>query len=319
MRSISLSAAALAVLAGLTIAPRGAAAADPSQVCEKIAGKSLVTCVKKVSKIQGKCYEDTGAACASSDEDIGKALAKLAKKISKKCPSDAIVQGAGYGPLMTVAGLTARLQSQCRADASSLASRTFGGPQGAALGAQDAAGKACLSTLHSETAKLLVGQAKAQNGCVDKQRKSGNCDLTKTNDKIAGLQTKALEEIGVACGTVDTLATKIAVNTSQYLDRAAAQARCMTAIAHPGFHTARSRLRTALGSDRHAARYLRARRAQSGGDRRGVRRRQRLRFLDPPGTERPAGRERRPADAGRRRLHLRETTATACRPTCSRR
>jgi hypothetical protein len=233
MRSISLSAAALAVLAGLTMVPRGAAAADPSQVCEKIAGKSLVTCVKKVNKIQGKCYEDTGAACLSTDLDIGKALDKVAKKIAKKCPSDAIVQGAGYGPLMTVAGLTARLQSQCRADASSLASRTFGGPQGAALGAQDAAGKACLSTLHSETAKLLVGQAKAQNGCVDKQRKSGNCDLTKTNDKIAGLETKALEEIGAACGTADALATKIALNTPQYLDRAAAQARCMTAIAHP--------------------------------------------------------------------------------------
>ena len=121
MRSISLSAAALAVLAGLTMVPRGAAAADPSQVCEKIAGKSLVTCVKKVNKIQGKCYEDTGVACLSTDPDIGKALDKVAEKIAKKCPSDAIVQGAGYGPLLTVAGLTARLQSQCRADTSSLA------------------------------------------------------------------------------------------------------------------------------------------------------------------------------------------------------
>ena len=319
MRSISLSAAALAVLAGLTMVPRGAGAADPSQVCEKIAGKTLVTCVKKVNKIQGKCYEDTGVACLGTDPDIGKALDKVAKKIAKKCPSDAIVQSAGYGPLMTVAGLTARLQSQCRADASSLASRTFGGPRGAALGAQDAAGKACLSTLHSETAKLLVGQAKAQNGCVDKQRKSGNCDLTKTNDKIAGLETKALEKIGAACGTVDALATKIAVSTPQYLDRAAAQARCLTAIAHPDsaplgldcgpradlIATPRgdyvqvvldqAETGALCGDGSHFAFWIR---------------------LAPEGA---AGRERRRRHAGRRRLHLRGRLQHACRPTCSRR
>src|SRR4029453_18541057 len=37
----------------------------------------------------------------------------------------------------------------------------------------------------------------------------------------------------VACGPVDTLASKIAVNTPQYMDRAAEQARCITAMAHP--------------------------------------------------------------------------------------
>jgi hypothetical protein len=125
------------------------------------------------------------------------------------------------------------LQAQCRADASSLASRTFGGPQGAALAAQDAAGKGCLSTLHTETSKVLVGQAKAQNGCVDKQRKSGNCDTAKGDEKIAKLEAKALEQIGAACGTTAGLATKIAIETPEYLARAAAQARCLTAMAHP--------------------------------------------------------------------------------------
>src|SRR5215475_11286293 len=180
MRSIILAFGVLSTLLGWASA---AGAADPGQLCEKLAGKSLVTCVKKLGKLHAKCYEDSAAACAASDPDIGKALDKLAKKVGKKCPSDMVVQSAGYGPTMTAAGLVARLQAQCRADAASLASRTFGGPQGAALAAQNPDGRECLTTLHAETSKLLTGEAKAQNGCVDKQRKSGNCDLAKTADK----------------------------------------------------------------------------------------------------------------------------------------
>src|SRR6185369_5288071 len=183
----------------------------PALLCEKIAAKSTVSCVKSVSKQLGKCFGKTDAACASDDEKIVKALAALAKKIGKKC-TDATVQAAGYGPSMTAAGLATRLQSQCRADAASLAARTFGGPQGAAWAAQDAAGKTCLAALHEQGTKLLTGVAGAQNTCVDKQRKKGNCDTAKTDAKIAKIEAKATDEIGAVCGTTDTLATKIAID-----------------------------------------------------------------------------------------------------------
>ena len=195
---------ALVALLGLTLTALDAhASTDPALLCEKAAGTSLVSCVKKVAKLQGKCYAATGAACAADDEKIGKALDKLAKKLAKKCPDDATVQAAGYGPSMTAAALTERLQSECRAETSSLASRTFGGPQGAALAAADDAGKACLQSLLKEGGKLLAGRAKLQNHCVDNERKKGNCDSAKTDAKITALETKEEAKIADACGTPD--------------------------------------------------------------------------------------------------------------------
>ena len=209
------------------------AAADPALSCEKAAGKALVSCVKKVAKLEGKCYEAGSAACAAGDADVAKALEKVAAAVAKKCPSDANVQSAGFGPTLTVAGLTTRLQDACVAETASLASRSFGGPQGAAYAAADAAGKSCLAAVHDQGAKLLAGRAKTQNNCVDKQRKKGNCDAAKTAAKLSDLETAAAAQIAAACGAPDSLAAKIAIDTPEYLARAAGQARCMTALAHP--------------------------------------------------------------------------------------
>jgi len=226
--------AALTALLGLTLTPLAArAAADPALRCEKAAGKNLVTCVGRVAKREGDCYGATGAACAANDAKIADALDKLAKTVGKKCPDDATVQAAGYGPSMTAQALIARLQSSCRAETASLAARTFGGPQGAALAKANMAGQACLAALHEEGSKLLTGRTKAQNVCVDKQRKKGNCKLTKTTEKIAALESDAAANIALACGTPDPLASMIAVDAPTFIARAGAQARCMTAIAHP--------------------------------------------------------------------------------------
>jgi hypothetical protein len=226
-------AAIVAALVLLAAAPFEARAGDPVLTCEKAAGKSLVSCVNKLVRLEGDCYAAAGAACAQDDSRVAKTLDTLAKKIAKKCANDAAVQGAGYGAAMTVAALVARLQSSCRAESAALAARTFGGPHGAALAAADAAGRACLEAVLREGRKLLAGRAKAQNTCVDKERKKGNCDPAKTDAKIAKLETTAAEKIADACGSPDPLAGLIAVDTPRYLERAGVQSRCMTAIAHP--------------------------------------------------------------------------------------
>jgi hypothetical protein len=225
--------AMVAMLATLVLAPFEARATAPALVCEKVVGKSLVACVNKVVRQQGKCYLSSGAACAENDAKIAKALDGVARKIAKRCGSDSLVQTVSYGPSMTVASLVSRIQSSCRAEASALASRTFGGPHGAALASADEAEWDCLEAVLREGRKLLVGRAKAQNTCVDKQHKSGNCDTTKTDEKIAALETDTSAAIAEACGAPDPLASLIALNTPQYLSRAGTQSRCMTAIAHP--------------------------------------------------------------------------------------
>lgn len=234
MRGHSLIAAGIGglVLLGSSVWSAAAAAADPALKCEQAAGKALVACVKKVSTLHGKCYAASGAACASGDDKVAKALAKVAQAVAKKCTSDAVVQAAGFGPSATRAGLTTRLQDACVAESASLASRTFGGPHGAAYAAADAAGQKCLAALHKEGIKVLTGRAKTQSTCVDKQRAKGNCDLAKTNALLAKLDTKSSAKIASACGTPDPLATLIAIDTPEYLARAAGQARCMTALAH---------------------------------------------------------------------------------------
>ena len=58
MRSISMGVASALVIAlgiGFT-SSRAHAAADPALLCEKAAGISLVSCVKKVAKEHSKCY-----------------------------------------------------------------------------------------------------------------------------------------------------------------------------------------------------------------------------------------------------------------------
>lgn len=224
--------AALVVL-GLAMPHAAHAAADPALKCEQAAGKAVVKCVKKLSTLHGKCYAAGGAACAESEEQVAKTLAKVETTIVKKCPSDAVVQAAGFGATATVAGLGTRLRDACFAEAASLASRTFGGPHGAAWAAADPAERTCLAALHKEGTKVLTGRAKLQNTCVDKERKGKPCDTGKTDAALAKLADKAGEKIAAACGSPDPLAGLIAVDTPEYLARAAGQARCMTAIAHP--------------------------------------------------------------------------------------
>ncbi|MEO8604217.1 MAG: pectin acetylesterase-family hydrolase [bacterium] len=227
------AAVGLIVLLGLAAGPLTARASDPVLSCEKAAGKSLVSCIGAVAKLQGKCFDDGGAACGAGDAKIAKALAHVAKTVAKKCLSDAAVQSAGYGPTVTVGGLTARIQAACNAESASLAARTFGGPHGAALAAADPTARECLMALHREGRRLLAARVKRQNACVDKQRKHANCDAAKTAEKLAGLDAKAGVSIALACGVPDPLPGLIAVDAAEYIARADAQSRCASAMAHP--------------------------------------------------------------------------------------
>ncbi len=207
-----------------------ASAADPALTCEKTAGLSLFKCVKKVAGFQRKCFKKNDAECGSDDPKIVKALDKLSAKVSKKCPSDAVVQQSGYAAL-TVPSLIARLQTACLAESDSLVARTYGGPHGAVWDAANDERRSCLDKVFNEGRKYLGGAAKTQMKCVDKQRKSGNCDLAKTQAKLDKLRTKAFDKIEAACSG-EQLQAVIALFPNQYLDRVSAQAACMTAISH---------------------------------------------------------------------------------------
>jgi len=137
----------------------------------------------------------------------------------------------GYGPSLTTQALVDRLQAACTAESLSLASRSFGGPHGAAL-ADAGTSQPCLEAAHKEGSKLLTVAIKRQSSCIMKARKGSTCDGTKTDAKIAQAEQKATTKIDAACQT-DPLDALIALDTGEFLDSATGQSRCMAALAHP--------------------------------------------------------------------------------------
>lgn len=150
-RSFAVQIPLVLVVAGLTWLAdlRDARALTPGQRCEKNAAKAVSSCFRTVGKVEWKCYRDTGAACASGDEDVAKALAKLETKVLDSCPDAATVTAAGYPSPLGPATLVARLQEACTSNVASLVARTFGGPQAAVRNAASVTDQACLDRAYT--------------------------------------------------------------------------------------------------------------------------------------------------------------------------
>lgn len=213
-----------------TVGSLPAVAVDDGLRCEKAAAARLRVCTKKVNAALRRCYVDGGGPCAAADPRISRALAALETRLRRRCPNDAAVQAAGFGSLMTVDGLVARLAEACRGESAALAARTFGGPHGAVIATADVAAQTCLSTAHRQGSRLVDSAWRVQSGCVRKTRAGRSCDTIAVALAVQSQAAEAVAEIGAACGD---LAALVAVDPAQFVARADAQVRCMLAAAHP--------------------------------------------------------------------------------------
>src|SRR5262245_50298940 len=134
---------ALAGLALLIAACGGSGGGGDPLTCERDAAESLGACVDEMNDALRDCYLDSGRTCDGSVAAVDAALATLAQNVRAAC-GDAGVQALGYGPLLTRDGFVERLRVACQSESQSLASRTFGGPHGAAWAAADATERTCL-------------------------------------------------------------------------------------------------------------------------------------------------------------------------------
>ncbi|MGH7786946.1 MAG: pectin acetylesterase-family hydrolase [Candidatus Binatia bacterium] len=198
--------------------------------CEQAAAGALSTCVAALNAAQLDCYQTAGSACAPDDAAVTAALATLEDDVLDACLAPDTVQASGYGPASTPAGVASRLAAACRAETASLAARTFGGPQGAALAAGTAAAVACLEDAHAAGAELLSDEAALYDTCLATVRYGGTCDPVAVAAEATALRDAAVDAIETSCGRLERL---VAVDAATYANRAAAQARCLTAIAHP--------------------------------------------------------------------------------------
>jgi len=214
-----------------TATPTGTATATPHAArCADGAVAALDACLGQVTAVQFGCFRRNGRACDADDGAVAAALGALAGTVAGTCPDDAAVHAAGFGPAFTVDGLAARLQDACRAEPAALAARSFGGPQGAALAFADSPGRVCLIAAYDAGSALLRENLATDHSCIIAERDGSGCTLSAVEERRTVSHNRALSAIGAAC---DDLAALVAVDPDTFANRAEAQARCLTAVAHP--------------------------------------------------------------------------------------
>jgi len=207
---------------GLMLALAAAGCSDSSSSssapCTEAAPDALRTCVADVSAAVQSCYTESGAPCATDDAGVAVALDDLEQSVEQSC-ADGVFKG------LSSDALAGRLRNACSSEASSLAWRTYGGPQGAVWPKADASGRTCLTTAHTVASRLVdrslggIGQCLSSSGC-------DGIDLPAARADWADL---AQQEIEGACADLGGL---VAVDPATYVARAAHQADCLVAAGH---------------------------------------------------------------------------------------
>jgi hypothetical protein len=208
-------------------ATRTSAQTAAAKRCERAIATRLARCFTAVSKQLHKCYLATGRPCPQADVD--RELGRLGSQLASRC-ADPDVQQLGYGPLVTTAAVTERLQEACQGEVRTLAARTFGGPHGALLAGAAPATTACLAAGWDAAAKLVRAAFVAQSRCVGRARAGRRCEPAEVDATVAREQAVAEAAIAPACPNLRAL---IGLAPVEYAERALAQARCMVATAHP--------------------------------------------------------------------------------------
>ncbi|MBX3024360.1 hypothetical protein KF840_05560 [bacterium] len=212
-----------------TAAPTATPTVDHGAACGDGAAAALRTCVASISDALRGCYLSLGTTCGDGDDSADAALSKVDAAVRAACPADASVHAAGFNPELTVAALVGRMQAACGAEGQSLASRAFGGPQGAALSGADEAARACLTTAHADAASLVDEQLGLYDACLAAARDGGACDPAATAAAADAARDQVALAVGTACASLPAL---VSVDPPTFAARAAAQARCLTAMGH---------------------------------------------------------------------------------------
>ena len=191
----------------------------PALSCAGLAAAATETCLSQVNAAWQSCYSDAGGPCDEDDDTIESALASLSTSVAEGC------EDREFGDL-SVDALVERLQVACSSEALSLASRSYGGPQGAAWEAGSSEDQSCLELAHQRSSELIGAILTELNVCLEAE----NCNGDALDESVTALQETAASEISSACPDLGAL---IALTPNQYLDRARHQADCVVATSHP--------------------------------------------------------------------------------------
>ena len=206
------------------------AASTPGQRCERTASDSLRSCFRKVTRLQQRCYQETGTACAPSDPELLATSTRVQAKVLRRCLDQPTVTAAGYAAPLTPAGLVGRVQEACTAATASLVARSYGGPHAAVRNATDVSNLDCLDRAFARGRALIDYGLRRQSRCVHRTHAGKTCDTAALASALSARESKTTDRIADRC-PVD-LATLITIDPATFAARAAAQARCLVAAAH---------------------------------------------------------------------------------------
>lgn len=179
----------------------------------------LRQCVSAYGQTQQSCYQATGESCAEGDVGTAAALNDLRAGFGRLAEPDLL-------GLADEEAVIERLQSACASQASSVAWRSYGGPQGAVYSAGGEETQACLVRAH-EVARDYIDESLSE---IDLCLASSACDPSAVASRRAQLATEAAATIETACARA--LASQIAINPATFIARAAHQVDCLAATAH---------------------------------------------------------------------------------------
>ncbi|MDG2304042.1 MAG: pectin acetylesterase-family hydrolase [Candidatus Binatia bacterium] len=189
----------------------------PELSCAEVASEALRSCLGSYGAAVASCYSDDGAPCAGNDAAVNAATSDLETAVRDNCADGDFLS-------LSADALVGRLKNSCSSEASSLAWRTYGGPQGAVYPSVDGTGQSCLTAAHV-AASSMVDQALAGiNACLA----SGDCGSVE-QDRSA-LAATMQSDVEAAC---DDLSSLIAVTPETYVARSAHQIDCITATGQP--------------------------------------------------------------------------------------
>jgi hypothetical protein len=210
---------AIALLAGACSHTSGGSA---TASCEATVPDALSSCVADYGAAVDLCYLGKGGPCAANDSGTSGVLDDLESSVRAQCGDGA------FGGLSSDA-LVGRLRNACASQASSIAWRTFGGPQGAVWPKTDEPARQCLVAAHVTATSLVTDSLDAIDGCLREE----SCTQADLAAARADLVAAAQGEVESRC---PDLAALVAVDAPTYVARASHQAECLAAASHTDTH-----------------------------------------------------------------------------------
>ena len=204
----------LAVLSGCS----GSDSARPVECADAVA-PAVRSCVADFSAAIASCYETTDAPCEDTALALTDPLDALRETVEASCADGDFLS-------LSQSAVVGRVQNACRSEASSIAWRTYGGPQGAVWPEVSDDEKVCLATAHQVAAELVDASLDVINDCLI----TDSCVASEVDAVRTELLANAVAEASAVCPDMPDL---IAVDPEFYMQRAAGQVDCLTAAAYP--------------------------------------------------------------------------------------